>query len=83
MIKQKLGKIKQINLKDVFEKEDKDFTPWLNKNLDILGGVEARRSAEGGASRLKLRLPSPNGIYFIRVVSDSGIRKFKVLKMVS
>ena len=37
MIKQKLGKIKQINLKDVFEKEDKDFTPWLNENLDILG----------------------------------------------
>lgn len=38
MIKQKLGKIKQVNLKDVFEKEDKDFTPWLNENLDILGG---------------------------------------------
>lgn len=37
MIKQKLGKIKQVNLKDVFEKEDKDFTPWLNENLDILG----------------------------------------------
>ncbi len=37
MIKQKLGKIKQINLKDVFEKEDEDFTPWLNENLDILG----------------------------------------------
>jgi len=26
IIKQKLGKIKEINLKDVFEKEDKDFT---------------------------------------------------------
>jgi len=37
MIKQNLGKIKQINLKDVFDKEDKDFTPWLNENLDILG----------------------------------------------
>ena len=37
MIKQKLGKIKQVNLKDVFEKEDKDFTPWLNENLNILG----------------------------------------------
>jgi len=37
MIKQKLGKIKQVDLKDVFEKEDKDFTPWLNENLNILG----------------------------------------------
>ena len=37
MIKQNLGKIKQINLKDVFDKEDKDFPPWLNENLDILG----------------------------------------------
>uniref|UniRef100_A0A7V3ZYR7 DUF4268 domain-containing protein n=1 Tax=candidate division WOR-3 bacterium TaxID=2052148 RepID=A0A7V3ZYR7_UNCW3 len=36
MVKEKLGKIKQINLKDVFEKEDKDFTPWLNENLGIL-----------------------------------------------
>lgn len=37
MVKQKLGKIKQVNLKDAFEKEDKDFTPWLNKNIEILG----------------------------------------------
>jgi len=37
MIKQNLGKIKQVNLRDVFSKEDKDFTPWLNENLDILG----------------------------------------------
>jgi len=27
MIKQNLSKIKQINLRDVFEKEDRDFTP--------------------------------------------------------
>lgn len=37
MIKPKLGKIKLVNLRDVFEKEDRDFTPWLNENLDILG----------------------------------------------
>jgi hypothetical protein len=37
MVNQKLGKIKQVNLKDVFEKEDKDFTPWLNENIEILG----------------------------------------------
>lgn len=32
-----LGKIKRVNLKDVFRKEDKDFTPWLNEHLDELG----------------------------------------------
>ena len=37
MLKQNLGRIKQIKLKKVFDKEDNDFTPWLNENLDILG----------------------------------------------
>lgn len=48
---------------------------------DVSGKVVARMSAGGGASRLTLRLPSPNGIYLIRVVSDSGVRRFKVLKV--
>ena len=48
---------------------------------DISGKVVARMSAGGGASRLTLRLPSQNGIYLIRVVSDSGFRRFKVLKV--
>ncbi|MFH1231414.1 MAG: DUF4268 domain-containing protein [Planctomycetota bacterium] len=37
MIKQNLGKIKTVKLTEVFGKEDKDFTPWLNYNLGILG----------------------------------------------
>ncbi len=37
MMKRKLGRIKQIRIRDVFEKEDRDFTPWLSENLDILG----------------------------------------------
>lgn len=37
MIKKNLGKIKQVKLSEVFEKEDKDFSPWLSENLDILG----------------------------------------------
>jgi len=36
MIKQELGQIKQVDLRDVFEKEDKDFTPWLKEHLHIL-----------------------------------------------
>ncbi len=37
MIKQDLGEIKQVDLREIFGKEDKDFTPWLNDNLDRLG----------------------------------------------
>ena len=37
MKENRLGRIKTIPLKDVFKKEDKDFTPWLNENLDTLG----------------------------------------------
>ena len=32
MIKQNLGKIN--NLRDVFKKKDKNFTPWLNEYVD-------------------------------------------------
>ncbi len=36
-----LGRIKSVKLRDIFPKEDKDFTPWLSKqeNLDHLGEV--------------------------------------------
>lgn len=37
MLKQNLGKIERVHLKEVFSREDRDFTPWLNENLDILG----------------------------------------------
>jgi hypothetical protein len=37
MNKETLGEIKIINIRDVFKKEDSDFTPWLNENLGILG----------------------------------------------
>lgn len=37
MIKKKLGRIKRLKVRDVFDREDSDFTPWLNDNLDLLG----------------------------------------------
>jgi len=37
MIKQKLGKIEQVKIREVFDREDEDFTPWLNENISILG----------------------------------------------
>jgi len=48
---------------------------------DVSGGLVARTSVEGSALKLMLRLPHQNGIYLIRVVSDSGVRSFKVLKV--
>ncbi len=34
-----LGKIENVPVKDVWEDEAQDFTPWLAKNLDLLGEV--------------------------------------------
>jgi len=36
MPKQKLGKKEYIQVSEVFDKENKDFTPWLNENLELL-----------------------------------------------
>lgn len=32
-----IGKIEKVGIKDMWKREDTDFTPWLAKNLDILG----------------------------------------------
>lgn len=34
---QELGTIKKVDLREKWSKEDKDFTPWLAKNLNLLG----------------------------------------------
>jgi len=42
-VKQKLGKIKKVDLRNIWEKEDKEFTPWLKENIDLLSeklGIE-------------------------------------------
>jgi len=31
------GKIEKLNLRDIWPKEAKDFTPWLADNIDELG----------------------------------------------
>jgi hypothetical protein len=36
MLKQKLGRKQVVEVRQVFEKESRDFTPWLNENLDLL-----------------------------------------------
>ena len=35
----KLGTINELSLKSVWQLEEKHFTPWLSKNMDVLGEV--------------------------------------------
>lgn len=42
-MRQKLGKIKRVDLRNIWKKEDKEFTPWLKENIDLLSeklGIE-------------------------------------------
>ena len=42
-MKKKLGKIKNVDLRNIWKKEDKEFTPWLKENIDLLSeklGIE-------------------------------------------
>ena len=42
-MKQKLGKIKRVDLRNIWKKEDREFTPWLKENIDLLSekiGIE-------------------------------------------
>lgn len=42
-MKQKLGKIQRVDLRNIWKKEDKEFTPWLKENIDLLSeklGIE-------------------------------------------
>ena len=37
MVMQELGRIQKVKPRDVWRLEDKNFTPWLADNLDLLG----------------------------------------------
>ncbi len=36
MTDKNIGKLKKVNLREIWKKEDKDFTPWLMDNIDSL-----------------------------------------------
>ncbi len=43
----KIGRLKKVELREIWSREDTDFTNWLNDNLDILGeaiGLELEES---------------------------------------
>ena len=37
MATQELGRIEKVELRDIWPREDENFTPWLADNLDLLG----------------------------------------------
>lgn len=42
-MEQKLSKIEKVDLRNIWKKEDKEFTPWLKENMDLLSekvGIE-------------------------------------------
>ncbi len=38
-MKNNIGKIKKVNLRELWKKEDKDFTRWLEKNIEYLNDI--------------------------------------------
>ena len=38
-MKRKIGKIKKISLRDIWKREDKDFSKWLEDNIDYLNDI--------------------------------------------
>lgn len=57
---EKIGKIKRVPLRKVWPKEAKDFTPWLENNVDVLNDVldinlcAAEREQSAGAFSIDL-----------------------------
>ena len=39
MINMNIGRIKKVNLREIWRNEVKDFTPWLAENIDFLNDV--------------------------------------------
>ena len=57
----KIGKLKKVELREIWSREDTDFTNWLDDNLDILGEAvgldlnesETERSWNGSNFRVR------------------------------
>ena len=53
-MEKKIGRMIKVPLRELWEKEDKDFTKWLEKNIEYLGDAldldRARGWREGDKS---------------------------------
>jgi hypothetical protein len=63
-----VGRLKKVPLREVWKHEEKDFTPWLSENLDVLGetlGMELslvdKEAGVGESYEADLLLEGPNG----------------------
>ncbi len=70
----KLGTIKKVNLRNIWKDEAMDFTPWLAKNIDLLG--------EAIGLELELENIEVNAGAFSAdiLAKDSGTGKFVVIE---
>ena len=67
-----LGRVETMDVRTVWPREDHDFTPWLAKNLELLGG----------ALDMKLKLIQPEapvGPYYLDILAKEVDRDVKVV----
>ncbi|MCY4618779.1 MAG: hypothetical protein OXD50_09560 [Chloroflexi bacterium] len=65
MPKQELGQLEEVPLRDVFDDEPNDFTPWLADNLDLLGGAIGLELEREGTE-------VPVGDFFLDILASAG-----------
>ncbi len=71
-VKKKLGSIQQITLRDVWENEAKDFTPWLAENIELLNEAT-------GLSLEVLDTESPVGNFAVDILAQDANTEQKAI----
>jgi len=68
----RVSRLKKIPIRNVWHNEEKDFTPWLKENIDLLSealgidlSVIEREARVGERFEMDLLAEGPNGDYVI------------------